>query len=256
MPYTNFLFYLVPRLGACIYVIVIATYIESESKWHYEPIGTAFAITSQSNNLLLTAAHIISQPHNTGMTIGLIKSLLKLINNEVKSDPTDFIEVTCIHIDNKSDTAILQTRVSTAPFQHTIPLCPTHKMPTTLHEDSVKAYYCPCEMYKRNEIPALSFIATIYYKILIETATHYYLTSKCMSGSSAGGVVVDRLGRAVAIIVSEYTPMLSMPHTSAAAHESDSSQARSTVGTGGAALTKCIRLDQCTGLSDILHLLQ
>ena len=108
------------------------------------------------------------------MTIGLVKSLLKLIDNEVKSDPTDFIEVTCIHLDADSDIAILQTSASTPPFQHTIPLCPTDKMPTTLHEDSVKAYYCPCDMYKNNEIPALSFIATSYYKILIETASHYY----------------------------------------------------------------------------------
>ena len=186
------------------------------------------------------------------MTIGLVKSLLKLIDNKVKSDPTDFIKVECVHKDDKSDIAILQTSASTPPFQHTIPLCPTHKMPTTLHEDSVKAYYCPCEMYKNNEIPALSFIATSYYKILIETATHYYLTSKCMPGSSAGGVVVDRLGRAVAVIVSEYTPALSMPRTSVASHESDSSQVPSSVGTGGAAFTKCIRLNQCTGLSDIL----
>ena len=97
-------------------------------------------------------------------------------------------------------------------------------MPTTLHEDSVKAYYCPCEMYKNNEIPALSFIATSYYKIQIETATHYYLTSKCMPGLSSGGVLVDRLGRAVAVIVTAYTPKLYVPHTSAVSHESDSSQ--------------------------------
>ena len=114
--YKLFIFYVVPRLGACIYVIVIATYIDSESKWHYEPIGTAFAVTSQSNNLLLTAAHVISQPHNAGMTIGLVKSLLKLINNEVKSEPTDFIKVKCIYIDNNSDITILQTRASTPPF--------------------------------------------------------------------------------------------------------------------------------------------
>ena len=61
-----------------------------------------------------------------------------------------------------------------------------------------------------------------------------------MPGSYAGGVVVDRLGRAVAVIVSEYTPMLPIPHTNTVAHESDSSQVPSTVGSGEAAFTKCI----------------
>ena len=75
-----------------------------------------------------------------------------------------------------------------------------------------------------------------------------------MPGSSAGGVVVDRLGRAVAIIVSEYTPMLPIPHTSAVSHESDSSPVLSVVGSGEAAFTKCIRLDLCKGLSDIILL--
>ena len=66
----SFLTFLLSPSLRCLHICYSNSNIYRQ--WHYEPIETAFAITSQSNNLLLTTAHIISQPYNAGMTIGLV----------------------------------------------------------------------------------------------------------------------------------------------------------------------------------------
>lgn len=100
-----------------------------------------------------------------------------------------------------SDVAVLRAQFA---FDASIPLCPPDEFPTAVQESRVKSYHCPCQMFPE-PISALSWMSTGYNTMQMVTDHHMYITGQHMHGSS-GGVVVDRMGRAVAVITSGYVP--------------------------------------------------
>lgn len=118
-------------------------------------------------------------------------------------DPIPVIPLTC---DETTDIVVLKAQ---SPFSDAISLCPLGEFPLAENEDRVKTYHCPCQLFPA-DLSIISQMSTDYNKLRMESAHHYYISGDHIHGSS-GGVVVDKRGRAVALICSGCISWMEFP---------------------------------------------
>jgi hypothetical protein len=194
-----------PRLGGCVYVLA------------YMPpgifplvLGTAWAVECQSATLLVTARHIMDSNSTQVPYEELVRHLFIMKSVQVNDDGTTTvagsISVSAVTGDGVSDVAVLK---AATPLPAAIPLCPIGQFPSTDNEDRVKTYHVPCQNFG-SDCPVVSVQATVFNKIFMESKHHYFIVGENTHGSP-GGVVVDEMGRAVAMVCSGYVPGVVLP---------------------------------------------
>jgi hypothetical protein len=151
-------------------------------------------------SLLLTAAHVVANEFENSLFI--VRKMVRLANGTVSMLP-DPIQVTIVAgcPDPCVDVAVLKCPHHT--FSRAITMCPASELPSTDNEDRVKSYHCPIQLYLDCNIEAITCVGTDYEKLRMSTSHHYWLPGEHVHGSS-GGVIVDKLGRAVGMIVAGY----------------------------------------------------
>jgi len=194
-----------PRLRGSVYVLA---YIPPNA--FPRLLGTAWAVESQSQQLLLTALHCLDPELNPISFEALQDHLYIAKSIQLNDDNTTTIDapisVRAIDACRVSDVAVLR---STTPLPDPISLCPQQELPSVDHEEAVKTYHVPCQSFPA-DIPIASAMATDYTKIIMQSNHHYFVPGEHMHGSS-GGVVVDRRGRAVGLISSGFVPGIKLP---------------------------------------------
>mmetsp|Transcript_32174 Transcript_32174/g.43942 ORF Transcript_32174/g.43942 Transcript_32174/m.43942 type:complete len:281 (-) Transcript_32174:539-1381(-) len=192
-----------PRLKDFVFVLVFMP-----PKTFPNALGTAWVVNSSSMTLLMTALHCLNPPmgfETIREHLYVVKSIIYNDNDSITYD-TPPIAVRAICGDMVSDVAVLQADFR---FSEGIAMCPISQFPSARNEDKVKTYYVPCQSFPY-DTPILSSSYTDYSKVLLESNHHLFLAGQHMHGSS-GGVVVDVLGRAVALICSGYIPGIKLP---------------------------------------------
>ena len=168
------------------------------------PCGTAFAVTSGTNTILLTAGHCVTDYQSNALFQGLhiTTSVTRRADNSFEfTSPLIPISVQVL-LPREADLALLK---APSAFINTITLCPASMTPTLMNEDIVKVYHCPVSFFVDGNMPALSNVASAYDKLAMRTGHHLFLNPGQTRGSS-GGPVVDAVGRCVGVVQSGLRP--------------------------------------------------
>lgn len=190
-----------PRLGNCVFVLAVLLPNQFPST-----LGTAWAVSSPSKRLLLSALHCL----RTSVAYDVLKEHLYVVESIAFNDDGTVrfgrhVKVEVLDGDEVSDIVALRAAET---LEHTIDLCPVDEI--AAGEDlKVKSYHCPCQTFP-HDIPVLSATHTDYGKVKFFSDHHLFVSGEHMHGSS-GGVVVDLSGRAIALVCSGYVPGVKLP---------------------------------------------
>jgi hypothetical protein len=230
-----------PRLRGCVYVLVFMP-----PNTFPRLLGTAWAVESHSNQLLLTARHCLVPGYTISFEtlnshLFIVKSVQ--LNDDGTTTITGAIPVTVFNACPVSDVAVLR---SPMPLPEAIPLCPQQEVPSMDDEAAVKTYYVPCQSFP-DVIPVAATTVTDYTKITMQSNHHYFIPAEHMHGSS-GGVVVDRGGRAVGLITSGFVPGINLPIPDSF---NTMWETVSALSDGRGTFTRCVKINVVTGLYEL-----
>ncbi len=165
------------------------------------PCGTAFAIATAEKNMLLTASHVVSPHRDQQWCIAL----------SFERDASGWhpvgahlpVELVYCGDENVDDVAVLKlSGVNLFADKDMMHVCPADCIPVVSDEAKFKTYYCPiADIANDDTFPSLEVAPSTWktaFSIDRKVNGKMWIRD-ALCGGSSGGVVVDLLGRAVAV---------------------------------------------------------
>jgi hypothetical protein len=179
-----------------------------------EPIGTAYAPTCESNNLVITVAHNICDAGGN-----VVATNLRVVSKLEKQPPAPYIEtfpkgfrtgalLEVVEFDVVEDWAVLKLKSTRSQFEITLEtLLDSTQLPATEDEERFKMYYAPCEYFiKYNECKVLEILPSADVRPYGISFPHKSVDypGGLSKGSSGGIALWKRTNRVVSIHLLSY----------------------------------------------------
>ena len=168
---------------------------------HPTPRGTAFSIATSGRNLLLTASHVVTPLADHPWYIA--HSFQRDTAGWHPDDTPWSVDLVSRGAVDVDDVAVLMLADNRQFGENDmIHVCQVSDIPCVCDENKFKTYYCPIDDVASDEdFPPLEASPSDWkpaYAIQNHDCGKMWMRN-ALCGGSSGGVVVDRLGRAIAI---------------------------------------------------------